>query len=90
MALSDPFNSQGGTVQETGENMQQEDLSSQTNGSNQTFTVSVPFDSDSLRVYWNGIRQQINETITVQSITTFSTSFTPNTGDYIFIDFTPA
>ena len=91
MALADPFNSQGGTIQEiSGEQMRQEDLSTQCDGSRTTFTVSEAFDSDSLRVYWNGIRQQIGETITVVSSTTFTTTFTPSADHYLFIDYTRA
>jgi hypothetical protein len=88
VAISKPFNSQGGTIQEiSGEVMKQEDLSDQCDGSRTTFTVSEAFDSDSLRVYWNGVRQQIGETITVASSTTFTTSFTPSADHYLFIDY---
>jgi hypothetical protein len=91
VAISKPFNNQGGTIQETsGEAMKQEDLSSQCDGQTTTFTVSEAFDSDSLRVYWNGIRQQIGETITVSSSTTFTTTFTPSADHYLFIDYTRA
>jgi len=90
MAFVDPFNNQGSTTKETGGKMQQEDLSSQCDGSTQSFTVQEPFDSDSLRVYWNGVRQQIGETITVTSLDTFTTTFTPGSDHYLFIDYSKA
>lgn len=92
MAIVDAFNQEGttSTTPSTGANMKQEDLSDQCDGSTTTFTVSEAFDQDSIRVYWNGIRQQIGETITVTSSTTFTTTFTPDTGHYIFVDYVQA
>ena len=68
---------------------------------NKTFQVNVTvqqrlsrfqeaFDGDSIRVYWNGIRQQLGETITVTSSTTFTTTFTARSGDYLFVDYVQA
>ena len=92
MALVDPFNSEGGTstIPGTGGNMKQEDLSAQCDGSTTSFLISEAFDGASLRVYWNGIRQQIGETITVINSTTFTTTFTPANGNYLFVDYIQA
>lgn len=91
MAIVDPFNTEGGTTTlTTGATMKQENISDQCDDTTTTFTVSEAFDGDSIRVYWNGIRQQIGETITVSSSTTFTTTFTPRSGDYLFVDYQQA
>jgi len=91
MAIVDPFNTEGGTTTPTtGATMKQENISDQCDDTTTTFTVSEAFDGDSIRVYWNGIRQQIGETITVSSSTTFTTTFTPRSGDYLFVDYQQA
>ena len=91
MAVQDAFNSFGGTTTTTtGSTMQQENISDQCDGSTTSFTVQEAFDGDTIRVYWNGIRQQLGETITVTSSTTFTTTFTPDVGDYLFIDYNQA
>lgn len=66
--------------------MEQENLTSQINGSNDTFTVSVNFVSDSLRVYYNGIRQT-NDFFSITSNNQFQLTFTPITGDKLEIDY---
>lgn len=70
----------------SGEKLQFEDLSDQCNGSRQVFTVSKDFESGSLRVYWNGVRQSGNE-ITVQTAATFQTSFHPASTASIIVEF---
>lgn len=69
--------------------MKKEDLTSQVNSSNQTFTVSEDYKTGSLRVYWNGVRQIESVTFSESTSSTFSTTFTANTGDYLTIDYTP-
>jgi len=91
MAVQDAFNSFGGTTTTTtGSTMQQQNISDQCDGSTTSFTVQEAFDGDTIRVYWNGIRQQLGETITVTSSTTFTTTFTPDVGDHLFIDYNQA
>lgn len=70
-----------------GEEMSKANLSSQVNGSNTVFTVPEAYQTGSIRVYWNGVRQIVNETFTETSSTTFTTSFTPQNGDYITVDY---
>jgi len=67
--------------------MKQADLSSQITGSNTSFTVPEEYQAGSLRVYYNGVRQVEGETFDEYNSTTFTTSFTPETGDYITIDY---
>tara|TARA_R100001163_G_scaffold61175_1_gene50968 strand:+ start:134 stop:388 length:255 start_codon:yes stop_codon:yes gene_type:complete len=69
--------------------MEQENLTSQINGSNDTFTVSVNFDSTSLRVYYNGIRQT-NDFFSTISNNQFQLTFSPATGDKLEIDYIPS
>lgn len=74
----------------TGEEMKQADLSSQCNGSNTSFTVPENYKAGSLRVYYNGVRQVEGETFSEHNSNTFTTTgFTPETGDYLTIDYTP-
>jgi hypothetical protein len=70
-------------------NISTEDLSNQCNGSNTSFTVSVEFDEGKIFVYYNGIRQQVGDDITVTSSSTFTTGFTPASNDTLFVDFQP-
>ena len=68
--------------------MKKANLTSQVNGSRTVFTVPEVYTAGSLRVYWNGVRQVVNETYTETTNTTFTLSFTPQNGDYITIDYT--
>lgn len=67
-----------GTVRSTA------DISNQV-GATQTFTVPE-YQSGTLRVFWNGQLQDSN-TVTELSSTTFSTSFTPEAGDVVVVDY---
>ena len=69
--------------------LETENLTSQINGSRQTFTISRPFFSTRLYVYYNGVRQQVGYNITIASDTTFTCDFTPETGDTLFVDYSP-
>ena len=70
----------------SGEKLLSEDISDQLNGSRQVFTVSNDFESGSLRVYWNGVRQSGNE-ITVQTAATFQTSFQAASNGSLIVEF---
>lgn len=69
--------------------MEQENLTSQINGSNNSFTVNVNFISSSLRVYYNGVRQT-NDFFSITSDNQFQTTFTPSTGDKLEVDYIPS
>lgn len=71
------------------EAMNKANLTSQIDGQTQTFIVSETYKAGSLRVYYNGIRQIVDVTFSEASSTTFSTTFTPQTGDYLAIEYTP-
>ena len=75
-------------ISEEGE-MKQADLSSQIDGSSQEFTVPENYSSGSLRVYFNGIRQEVGNTISESGSNTFQTTFTPQTGDSLSLDYQP-
>jgi len=62
------------------------DISDQIDGITQSFNTSSSMNQDSLRVYYNGIRQSPND-ISFNSSTSFSLSFIPQVGDFLFIDY---
>jgi len=66
-------------------NMTKENLSSQCNGTRTTFTTNANFDSDSLRVYYNGIRQ--TGAFSIVSDNQFELSFTPQSGELLEVDY---
>jgi hypothetical protein len=73
----------------TGEAVNQADLTSQITGSTNVFTIPDSTTS-SIRVYFNGLRQVQGENFTVTNSTTITLDFTPQTGDFLTIDYTPA
>ena len=76
----------GGTQRD----LKQVNLTSQIDGSAQRFTVPEAYQAGSLRVYWNGLRQiGGGVTFTENSTTQFTTTFTPDSGDYLIIDYYP-
>ena len=75
------------TTSASGEEMKQENLTSQINGSRTEFNISESFSSSSLRVYYNGVRQTSDE-VTVTGSDSFSLSFTPTSGDKLLVDYT--
>ena len=81
------INESGGT----GTDMKQADLSSQCNGSNTSFVLPEDYQAGSLRVYYNGVRQVEGETFSEHNTTTFTTTdFTPETGDFLTVDYIPS
>jgi hypothetical protein len=71
-----------------GAEMKKADLSSQIDGNTTTFNVPVSYQANSLRVYYNGIRQESGNGYSEASATTFTTTFTPQVGETISIDYT--
>ena len=65
--------------------MTKENISSQCNGTRTTFTINANFESDSLRVYYNGIRQ--TGAFSIISDNQFELSFTPQSGDLLEVDY---
>ena len=68
-----------------------EDLTSQVqDGTVTTFVTTKSYVSGSLRVFWNGQYQRLNDSFTETGATTFSTSFSPGTGSAIQVEYRPA
>ncbi len=80
MPVASPFEpGGGGTV-----NLEYEDISTQTDGSTQSFTVSKAYKSGTLQVYWNGLLQLFTDIVETSS-RTFTTSFTPEDNDNLVV-----
>ena len=88
MAIANVFNSEGGTAQT--ETTKSKNLSDQIDGSETTFVTPQNFVASSLKVYYNGVRQFTGVSITVATRNSFTTSFVPQVGDYIFVDYKPS
>ena len=80
MPISDVFSNNNSQV------LLIEDISSQCNNARQLFTISNSFNATSIRIYWNGVRQSFTE-ITVESALTFSTAFTPSSGNSLVAEY---
>jgi hypothetical protein len=65
-----------------------ENLSSQITGSDYLFKTSNMYESKTLHVYWNGIRQTSVQITEINS-TTFRTSFVPVSSDVLLVDYIP-
>ena len=80
MPVASPFETAGG-----GEvNLEYEDISAQTDGSTQSFTVSSDYKSGSLQVYWNGLLKLFTD-IGELSVTNFTTTFIPASDDSLVV-----
>jgi len=66
--------------------LKQLDISNQIDGNTNTFITTESIDQSSLRVYYNGLRQSPND-ISFNSSTSFSLSFIPQIGEFLFIDY---
>ena len=69
-----------------GNKLKTNDLSSQINGSNTDFTTTEPFESGSLSVFWNGLRQSANE-ITELTSSSFPISTAPQSGGSVVVQY---
>lgn len=69
-----------------GDKLKTNDLSSQINGSNTDFTTSEAYESGSLSVFWNGLRQSANE-ITELSSSSFRISTAPQSGGSVVVQY---
>ena len=63
------------------------DLTSQVDGERTVFTVPSAYSANTLRVYYNGIRQESGNGFSETTSTTFTLSFTPQTGETISVDY---
>ncbi len=74
----------GGSANEITEN-----LLDQINGTRQTFTLTRSYVSGTLRVYWNGQRQTVGDTITEDNENQFTTTFIATIGTELIVDYVP-
>ena len=63
----------------------EEDLTSQVDGSNQSFTISQSFVADSIEVFYNGIKQRTTNEFTVVNSTTIQTVFVPSSNSTLTV-----
>lgn len=61
---------------------QEADLSSQVDGTTRTFVVPFAFNTNSIVIYYNGVRQLATD-VTVLSSVSFTLSFVPQNGTAI-------
>ena len=66
-----------------------ENLTSQIDGTEQTFGISRKYEAGSIRVYWNGIRQIVSVSFSELSDTQIFTNFVPATNDYLTVEYIP-
>jgi hypothetical protein len=71
------------------DNMKQADLTSQVNGERNVFTVPENYQTGTIRVYYNGLRQVKNDHFTEPNQNQVTLLFTPQTGDFITVDYIP-
>ena len=71
--------------------LKMQDLSSQCDGSNQTFTLSEAYAAGSLLVWWNGQQQRTGSSLEIEetSTTTFTTDFTAPTDSVMVAGYRP-
>ena len=93
MGISKFFNDEGGTIPDGGSSGSEktDDLANQIDGQKTSFTVSNKYVAGALRVYYNGIRQGINDSVTEDSgRTSFTLDFIPLLGDKLLADYEKA
>jgi|TARA_R100001591_G_C4344260_1_gene181437 hypothetical protein len=69
------------TKDTVGSDLEYENLSSQINGSNQTFTLTKAADEEKIYVYYNGLLN--NPAISARTETSFTLDFAPSSPDTI-------
>ncbi len=70
-----------------GGDMTKENLTSQIDSERTSFQISGNYTTNSLRVYYNGVRQVQGEHFTELTDQTFSLNFTPQSGDFINVEY---
>ncbi len=89
MSIARAFNNEGGTGGGGGDSsttQKTQDFSSELNGSKTTFVISESFSSNSVRVYYNGVRQS-GSSVT-ETASGFTISFAaPQSGESLIADY---
>ena len=83
MAISNTYGPSGGAGDEGVVTV--ENLTSQIDGATQSFTVLKTYEIRSLQVFWNGLQHIHDVGITETGARTFTTSFTPQSGDTLVV-----
>tara|TARA_Y100000401_G_scaffold33531_2_gene24932 strand:- start:18800 stop:19060 length:261 start_codon:yes stop_codon:yes gene_type:complete len=78
------------TINTGGSALSKENLTNQINGFRTQFTISEEIQAGSLRVYWNGVRQVESTSFNENTVTTFTTTFTPQSGETIVVEYIPS
>ena len=86
MPIANVFGSS--TTSSGGDKLIISDLSSQIDGSNTDFSTPQAYETGSLQVFWNGLRQSANE-ITELTSSSFRISTTPQSGSSVVVQFYP-
>jgi hypothetical protein len=73
-----------------GANVKYADLNSQVDGSNTVFSVPENYESGTLYVFFNGMIQTRGDGYTETTSSTFTLTFTPDSGENIIILYTPS
>jgi len=90
MGVSKFFNDEGGTVPggTSSGSEKTDDLTNQIDGQKTSFTVSNKYVAGALRVYYNGIRQGVGDSVTEDTgHVSFTLDFTPLSGDKLLADY---
>jgi hypothetical protein len=69
------------------DSLKEENLSSQVDGTATTFNTTSSYTSNTLKVFYNGQKQIRGTTFTETGSTSFSTTFTPDNGTYITVEY---
>ena len=70
-----------------GDDMTEENLTSQINGERTVFSIANDYASGKLRVYYNGVRQVRGTSFTETTSDTFTLLFTAITDDYLVVEY---
>lgn len=92
MPIANVFNVEGGTGSISGSSDNRvygEDLSSQLDGTTTELTISQSYQSQSIALFYNGLRQSSNEFNETSSTTITLTISAPDSGESIIIDYNP-
>ncbi len=88
MAISSNVNAFENTSSPFGGSTDSEDLSSQVNGITNTFVTTDAFNTSSIVVYYNGVRQRTGVEVTVVNARTIQMAFVPEAGTTLVATYT--
>ena len=93
MAVAKFFNDDGGTLPSGSSSGSErtDDLTNQIDGQKTSFTLSHKYVAGALRVYYNGIRQGVGDSVNEDTgHVSFTLDFTPLSGDKLLADYEKA